>query len=250
MRRTALFLLIGFVTAGVLLLVFLSLFWIPSQYREQAARLIAPTIRAAQIGDVVYLGVYEQDNDRSNGPEPIEWIVLDKRENRSLLASRCGLDCIPFNAVETFTTWDRSSVRTWLNSTFYYSAFSGAERSMLVRSDQTTDTNPYFDTYGGSVTHERIFLANISQAVQYMPTEKSRMCKPTAYAAAHDVSMDETAGTCTWWLRSPGFDTTAAARVAADGQINYSGVRVQSDHQAVRPWIWVTHDPKNTTPED
>ena len=242
-RRFPVFMLVLFVFVGVSAILFLMLFFLPNMYRTQAARMIAPTIRAARVGDVVYLGVYEQDNDASNGAEPIEWIVLDRQEDRSLLMSRYGLDCIPFNNAEAFVTWDQSSVLTWLNGTFYYGAFNGAERAILLKSDQLTDTNPYFDTNAGEVTHERLFLANIAETARYMPTEAERICTATPYATAQGVVTDEETGSCLWWLRSPGFDGTAATRVLLDGRINYCGYRAQSRRQAVRPFVWVTFDP-------
>lgn len=245
-RRASVILLALFVILGVSAILYLMLFFLPNMYRRQAARMIAPTIRAAQVGDVVYLGAYEQDNDESNGAEPIEWIVLDRQEDRSLLMSRYGLDCVPFNNAEAFVTWDQSSVLTWLNSSFFYTAFNGAERAMLLKSDQLTDTNPYFDTNAGAVTHERLFLANIAQAAKYMPTEEERICIATPYAVERGVVTDKETGGCLWWLRSPGFDESAATRVLLDGRINYCGYRVQSKHQAVRPFVWVTFDPEKT----
>lgn len=249
-KRLALILLILFVSTGLSLLIYLSAFYLPAVYREQAERMIAPNIRAAQIGDIVNLGVYEQDNDTSNGPEPIQWVLLDKLDKRCLLMSVYGLDSLRFNTVEAYVTWDRSSILTWLNSTFYYDAFEGAERAMLVKTDQQTDTNPYFDTYPGSVTHERIFLANIAQIAKYLDTEEKRFCQATPYAIARGAATDEKTGNCSWWLRSPGFDSTAATRVLMDGRVNYCGYRVQSDHQVIRPWLWVTIDPNNLISED
>ena len=248
-RRFGIFLLVLFVLAGTSAILYLTLFWIPSQYRQQAARLLAPTIRAAEIGDVVYLGAYEQDNDLTNGTEPIEWVVLDKMAGRLLLMSRYGLDRIPFNTAEAFVTWDQSSVLTWLNNTFYYSAFTGAERAMLMTSVQPTDTNPYFDTDPGEATTERLFLANIAEVAKYLPMEEDRLCQATPYAIERGAVIDKATDNCLWWLRSPGFDASAATRVLMDGRINYCGYRVQSDRQVVRPFVWVTFDPNNTVTE-
>ena len=61
--------------------------------------------------------------------------------------------------------------------------------------------------------------------------------------------VDKTSGACIWWLRSPGFDASTATRVLLDGRINYCGYRVHSKRQAVRPFVWVTFDPNNTTME-
>ena len=40
------------------------------------------------IGEYVTFGSYEQDDDFDNGPEPIEWMVLDHQDGRTLLLAR------------------------------------------------------------------------------------------------------------------------------------------------------------------
>lgn len=44
-------------------------------------------------------GHYEQDNDTANGPEEIEWLILDydAENNRVLVVSPYGLDAKPYN---------------------------------------------------------------------------------------------------------------------------------------------------------
>lgn len=48
------------------------------------------------VGSSIYFGQYEQDNNSGNGPEPIEWIVLDIQDDRALLISKYGLDIQPY----------------------------------------------------------------------------------------------------------------------------------------------------------
>ena len=48
-------------------------------------------------GTYVLFGHYEQDGDTSNGPEPIEWIVLDESDGKMLLLSRFILDHKRYN---------------------------------------------------------------------------------------------------------------------------------------------------------
>ena len=58
----------------------------------EAAKAEVKQIKSAKIGDYVKFGSYEQDNDESNGKEPIEWRVLDSKDGRKLLISRYALD--------------------------------------------------------------------------------------------------------------------------------------------------------------
>lgn len=52
----------------------------------------------ASIGDIVVFGTYEQDCNRTNGSEWIEWLVLDKEEDRILVISIYGLSSQAYNA--------------------------------------------------------------------------------------------------------------------------------------------------------
>ena len=55
----------------------------------------------------VVFGTYEQDNDLTNGAEPIEWIVLERKEDGSmLLIARLGLDCMQYHEKQAEVTWE------------------------------------------------------------------------------------------------------------------------------------------------
>ena len=71
--------------------------------------------RAAEKGDTVTFGRYEQDNNPGNGPEPMDWIVLDKVDGKLLLLSSACLAGKAYNA-ESFAsvTWETCSLRAWL----------------------------------------------------------------------------------------------------------------------------------------
>lgn len=61
-------------------------------------------LQSAQIGDYIYFGVYEQDNDEENGKEKIEWIVIDKSDNKLFVISKYVLDCQVYNATSEDVT--------------------------------------------------------------------------------------------------------------------------------------------------
>ncbi len=76
--------------------------------------------RSASKGGTVSFGSYEQDGNTQNGPEPIQWIVLDKIDGQLLLLSADVLEArqyhhVPFEEV----TWENSDLRTWMNGDFY-----------------------------------------------------------------------------------------------------------------------------------
>lgn len=52
-----------------------------------------------QAAETVILGRYEQNGDPADGPEPVEWLILERDEaaGRALLLSRYALDCAPYS---------------------------------------------------------------------------------------------------------------------------------------------------------
>ena len=57
-------------------------------------------LKSAEPGDTFEFGKYEQDNDLSNGKERIEWIILEKEDNRILAISKYVLDGKSYNSEE------------------------------------------------------------------------------------------------------------------------------------------------------
>ena len=204
----------------------------------------AITIRDAVEGDIVEFGEYEQDNDAENGAEPIEWIVLEKDGNETLLISKKGLFCKPYNKYFTAVTWDICSLRSWLNETFYSAAFGEVEQSMILSSEVSPDSNPNYLTPSGSKTEDKVFLLSITEALQYFPTEEERVCEVTDYAVEKSKKTIKS-GTATWWLRSPGYRSDYAAIVFLEGNVSYDGDNVSNSAGVVRPVIRIVTDKKN-----
>lgn len=77
-------------------------------------------------GDIITFGHYEQDNNMKNGPEPIEWIVLDVQDGRYMVLSKYILDAGNHK-------WYKVSagylyIYNWLNDVFLNTAFTVEDR--------------------------------------------------------------------------------------------------------------------------
>ncbi len=200
-------------------------------------------LKEASVGDYVLFGNYEQDNDTSNGKEPIEWLVLDVQDNRALLISRYSLDCQQYNKKNAKGTWESSTLRTWLSGSFLNNAFSGEEQAMIPTVTVSADKNPYSDTSPGNPTKDQIFVLSVIEAEKYFNSNDARNCTLTEYGIAQGVwTSDETYW---WWLRSPGNYRDSAAYVGNYGSINYAGYFVDHEY-AVRPALWVDLDTLET----
>ena len=194
-------------------------------------------IKSAKVGDNVFFGAYEQDNDTSNGKEDIEWLVLDAKDGKVLLISKFALDCKRYNASYTDVIWENCSLREWLNNDFIDSAFSAKEQAMIPPVTVSADKNPEYDTYPGGATQDKVFLLSIAEANKYFRSDSARQCEPTQYAAAKYANSDN--GSCWWWLRSPGAYQYRAAYVDIGGAVDCYGDNVDYAYAAVRPALWI-----------
>ena len=196
----------------------------------------------ASVGDNMFFGSYEQDGDTSNGKEDIEWLVLAKENGKLLVISKYALDCQPYNSSYTDTTWEKCSLRAWMNDDFLNNAFSVEEQSKIVTTNVSADKNPEYSTYPGFATTDKVFLLSITEAEKYFSSVSARQCKPTKYAIANGASVNYNNGNCWWWLRSPGSPQDCAAYVTRDGYVDHSGDRVNYDSDCVRPALWIDLD--------
>ena len=192
----------------------------------------------AKKGDVVVFGAYEQDNNRANGKEKIEWIVLERDGSSLLLISRYGLDAQPYQKKKANVTWEKSDLRAWLNGTFLEAAFSADEKKQLETTTVRAKANGKYNTKAGNATQDKVFLLSLDEAEQYFPSDGERACSATEYAYSKGAYKGYN-GLCRWWLRSPGSGQGNAARVNRDGDLSYDGSPVDSGYNAVRPVIWV-----------
>ena len=192
-------------------------------------------LQSAQIGDCVYFGVYEQDNDEKNGKEKIEWIVLDKFDNKLFVISKYILDCQVYNATSEDVIWETSTLRYWINSDFINTAFSDDEIAMIATTMVMADDNPRHDTNQGVSIQDKLFMLSIEEAKQYFDSNDMRKCQATNYAK----SSGATNAGCAWWLRTIGKYQNYASHIWQIGGINDSGSCVNESDIGVRPAMWI-----------
>ncbi len=203
------------------------------------------------VGNYVEFGTYPQTASGMDST-PIEWLVLARDGNKALLISRYGLDAQPYNEEWTSVTWEKCTLRTWLNGTFMNKAFTANEQTgILLTNVDNSSSQGYsgWKTKGGNNTQDKIFLLSYAEANQYLDVTKadsnnmkSRVA-PTAYAkeqGAYRFNGKKTAdgdGSGWWWLRSLGYNLRTAANVNYDGSLHY-GI-VYYDSACVRPALWI-----------
>jgi len=190
------------------------------------------------VGDVLTFGRYEQDNDLSSGPELIEWRVLAVENGQALLISKYGLDTKPYHEKYESTTWEKCSLRKWLNEDFYNNAFDNPEKSRILQVTIKNPDNPKYGTQGGADTTDRFFLLSIDEANRYFASNNDRICRASDYAKENGA-FENNNGSSNWWLRAPGHFSIDAADVRGSGGVNITGDDVHYVYNVVRPAFWL-----------
>ena len=221
----------------------------------------------AKVGDVISFGKYEQDNNTANGQEMIEWIVLDRKQDGSLLViSKYALYSGPYNTECIDVTWETCTLRKWLNSTFLNAAFTSDEKAMILKTTIKNNDNPTYGTDGGNDTKDQVFLLSIDEAERYFKNDDTdlgrlkgasiaRACQITEYAKAQGAwacevteyakkqGADDSKYYCIWWLRSPAGGPEKVAEVINEGcvggDIHDKGNYVDTVNIAIRPAMWI-----------
>jgi len=209
-------------------------------FSSYSSKSLAESGQQIKPGDIVTFGHYEQDNNTSNGKEPVKWIVLAMEGSKFFLVSEKNLDCKPYNNASEAVTWETCTLRAWLNNEFLNAAFTVDEQRVIINQTSTNDDNAEYGIDGGQDTNELVYLLSIQQVAGMFTSISGRQSQNTAYAEAHGATTSN--GTGWWWLRSPGSSTNRAAYVYHDGSLDLNGNRVNSDWGAVRPSICINMD--------
>ena len=195
-------------------------------------------LESAKVGDYLLFGSYEQDNEVDNGREPVEWLVLEKTDNKVLVISKYALDCQRYNSSLKNRTWESCSLRQWLNNNFFNIAFSDTEKTMIATTTVSADKNPDFDINPGKSTKDKVFLLSIKEANKYFDSAWGRQCHATEYAESQGLYVSNSNERCYWWLRSPGNSYNSAAVISDSGNtVNYGNP--VSTLRGVRPAMWI-----------
>lgn len=167
-------------------------------------------------------------------------------------------------------TWEKSSMRSWINGykasenqseidysnkNFIDTAFSTAQKNAIKTTKVENRNNIHYGSagQGGNDTSDKIFLLserevyNTDDAKKYgfvldgEVYDEARRCKCSTYAYAmgtwRNIEDSEYNGNALWFLRSPGGSCYGDVTAVYDfGRVNSGGTSIFSDH-SVRPAI-------------
>ena len=166
--------------------------------------------------------------------EPIKWRVIKCENGEALLLSDIVLDKQKYNKRLKKVTWEKSTLRKWLNKKFMNRAFSSSEQEAIRTTKVINEDNYYYKTDGGNDTLDKIYLLSLSETdeeKEYGFTDSYGMTiKYSNYADLCDYQY--------WWLRTPGEKNISAAAVDMSGEAYVGGG--ESDMElGIRPVLYL-----------
>lgn len=168
------------------------------------------------------------------GKSNVEWLVLDKKDNKVLLIMKhvllTPMQHFGMNDKGDTFKWSNSLIRNYLNNKFLDDNFSLEEQDLILNTDNSSTECGY--------AIDKIFLLSRDEAQTYFSSNKKRIATYKSGSARE------------WWLRSkPTSGTQTAmelrfAYVTKDGQIGttaYGGGCVDGFEKLnIRPALWIS----------
>ena len=148
-----------------------------------------------------------------------QWLVMDKTEDAILLLRRDSYGDLAANTDGGPVTWETSSIREYLNTTYLEEKFYPEEVAMLADTSVETGANPISGRSGGNTVTDKVFLLSAEEAEAYR-----EQFRDTKFG---------------WWLRTPGAAEDALAFVNVDREVMISGYDAASAEIRVKPAMWV-----------
>ena len=244
-------------------------------HRFRRANASSSVFRNILTEKTYYAGCYNWE-DKYNyhyfAYQPVKWIILKVKDGKALLLADKVLDDKQYHNSVELMTWAESSIRTWVNSNFYDSAFSTEEKEGIQQTHlRTTDSPTYASSQsvrwypGGEDTDDKIFFLSHNDmersvtSLYYGFVQNGRLPDSirkgieTSYARAMGCAINSDKGTY-WWTRTPvGMNGERVVDVMPGGSVDYSnghytiggwGQRNSSEsvvkaEVGVRPAMWV-----------
>lgn len=131
-------------------------------------------LKKASRGSKVRFGKYELDKDYMDGEEYISWTVKSKKDNILLLLCDTSLIKMPYSRSNSYTSWENSLIKKYLNGQFIANHLSTNEASILLKTLCTvTDKEK---EYGAIETNDYVYIPTKRDIEGYFPDPIDRIC--------------------------------------------------------------------------
>lgn len=168
--------------------------------------------------------------------EPLTWRILKENNGSAMLLCENIIDSQQYDYDGSYNNnYKESTIRKWLNETFYQTAFSKFEQQIIqttlvdnsARStnpnNNVTQFNSGKNSYACENTSDKVFLLSMQEVTnssygfssEYSNYDSIRRKKTTDYARSqgcYTYTSSSYLGNGSWWLRSPYYGSSNYAR--------------------------------------
>ena len=186
---------------------------------------------------------YQDDNGYTTSTvywfkyEPISWTILseDMANGTALILCDMIIDSqayhYRFSSSKITNNYAKSTIREWLNATFYNTAFNKSQKQLILTTtvdNSAATTHSSTNEYACENTQDKVFLLSyqdVTNSNYGFSSSIARIKKTTDYAqaqGAYTSTSTDYAGNGNWWLRSPvSTSKDAASGVSGAGGVSY-----------------------------
>lgn len=197
----------------------------------------------------------------------IPWRVLSLEGSRATLMADLALDCLPYHPDESGATWNKSYLRSYLNSLdaaqnqsgisfagggFLYQAFSSEERNGLLKHRSEESVNEDYDTTTGTPCEDYVYLLDHDELfasekagkygfyVGHGYDDPAKRFKSSMYAKFKGTWFSPVKGyrgNCFHFMRTPGYKQSYASYICDFGYIYSRGTSSDCFDAGILPVI-------------
>ncbi len=212
------------------------------------AQELKEKIKNTEIGSTFFLGETEQDNNTENGTEPIEWLILEKTEDKVFVICKKVIEWIPFSKYEDKAdeegieggsindfTWniDQNQQHDWLFNGLYKEGFTESEKEIIVQTHNITTDSVLIGTWQLE-SDDYLYIPSKEEVETYIPDVANRKAEMTVFVA-EKAKKNETEYIC-WSLRTEGPSSRYTSQILENGELGAFYTNVPN---GVRPVMWL-----------
>lgn len=189
--------------------------------------------------------------------EPIKWKILTESDGKAFLLADIALDSQEYYFTSSGSTreingatvyennYAYSTIRSWLNETFYNTAFSDLEKQAILSTivDNSEVSTGYSNhPYSCENTCDKVFLPSYAEIEGYL-TGGTLERSSSDYAKSQGCEVSRLSGkegNCWWWLRSPHYaNSCRVSYIYYGGNVRYYHY-VYSVGSGIVPALWIS----------
>lgn len=200
-----------------------------------------------KIGNIINFGVYQ-------------WKILSIENDKILIITNQIIEQRDYHDKKENVIWEKSEIRYYLNNDFL-ERFDSYEKEKILTTMNENQNNPWYESFGGNDTLDRVFLLSLNEMVRLYFGDSSKLLdnsKPNQryWFDRKDENNNRRMALFLdshwwWWTRTPGKNNRVAVYVHGDGNIGIQGNGIsktsfntlhritKSNKGGVRPALWI-----------